>query len=172
MNKQQRIEKIEAELAILKAEVEQEEKANERVFGFIPEAGSGEPYYITDAGAYGVFGSYELCANYANQEKYVGLMFRTEEEAGDYADALNVINELRVCKGVKAFESGGINYAISCDVQANKIEIYQPVFFEVLVSPAFKSEEYAQQALRFLATEDLTGEERFKKACKTLQGIK
>lgn len=162
------IEKLQEEHASMGERIEkmmhaEKEKTHERVFGFLPKAGSGEVFWISETDSFGVLNPIGYGAHGREQSKYKGIYFKTEEECQEWCDALNVQNELRCCEGVKRAVVGERNYTL----YLNDLSVVKVAdTYLLLCGIYFKTEELALKAVETI------GEDRLIKAFKVLSGCK
>ncbi|MBV1930041.1 MAG: hypothetical protein KUG81_11080 [Gammaproteobacteria bacterium] len=161
-NAQETLEKAQQEVEQLK----QKKKQSITSFGFTPEPQSSEIYYdLTHESilSKGQFKADSANANYSGDNYNYKLQWETEQEAQDFADALNVFMELRAQPGVVSFVNGDSQYCINIDGGIIGIATY---YYISTLSPCFETEVLAKAAILNL------GKDRIKKAFEVLCGIK
>lgn len=142
----------------LKAAKESLEKAKTNNIGLkIPDV--GEKLYIYDLK--GNINQYWYKNDYLNGcLSYFGSV--NEAQAKAFAEALKVMAELRCQEGIKV-PDGKLCWGVRCNCLSGELHIYDYYNLDYqLMSPAFKTEEYAQKAI------DNVGEERIIEAYKTM----
>lgn len=154
MDKIERLNRIEAEAKALRAEIEAE-KWQSPVF--VP--GVDETFYLISQQSSG-FG-FMSCGKYTCSSYNPGANFRTKEAAEAFADAFNVILELRACDGV-APAKGNNQYVIAFGEDEARISSWLYRDSVGVICPTFATEYAAKAALKKITPE------RFLKACKTL----
>lgn len=155
---QQLQEKTET-LANLKKQLKQE---NKRLFGFVPQVGSNETFYTLDIDGSNLCTAYEDQAFSPKPHTYTGLMWETESEAQEFANAMNTFMELRVqpeCVEPQ-WNSFTINYY--CD----EVDITNVTRGYNSLVPWFSSHKEAK------AIRERFGDERLIQMFQVLQGIK
>lgn len=165
------LEALQSSMQKLKQEIQKEEteKKQERVFGFLPEAGSGKSYYgLIATGSSVGFGLFQPNLKHAicgGTNNYKGLFWKTEQEAQSFADAMNTFLELRTLEGVKGFEVAKPNWVISINHTLTRFTANNELYGCDFLSPAFKTEDLAEQAIQTI------GEGRLKHMFKVLSGM-
>lgn len=158
----QAIANMKEELAKLEANLIESEKKASRVYGVAVE--TGRAYYrplIEPDGTYTT-----MRCNSAPQEEsfYKGIYFDNKTTCDNWCDAHNVMNELRLCEGVKAFEREEENHTFSLFSGSLSYNTYGLTCGTGLVY--FTSEEAAKAAV------EKVGKERVVNAIKVLAGQK
>jgi len=171
---QEQIKTLQSTVNNLEKDIQEDEAKEERVFGFLPKAGSFESYYTMASGGdgtgYGLLTSGEWFSHNTKQENYKGLFWKTKQEAINFTKAMNTFLELRTLEGVKGFENGACNYTVShckagCIPTKMRVYVSANSNINANLAPAFKTEELAHKAIKTI------GEERLIHMFKTFSGI-
>lgn len=155
------IRKAQEEVAALKAELAKPEKKEWVNPVFVPERGYSKLYNIHTDPHEGMFSEIKEQGNSNGRVKYA---FRTAESAQAYADAFQVMLELRSQPGQKVYTKGEAGWVTSVSNDGTVFPTVCGLPSAFTISGAFDSEESTKAAIKAV------GEARIRRAVDTLIG--